>query len=442
MLEDSAGIGRFGGPEERDQFIPIRKSDILAALMRHGGMAGADQQEKFQRLCRILGAIFHYEYFDLLENLRDDYYYFNPAMNAEGRLDDKALEQARAEFTRSLEVVLKGANYVEIERADIDRAQEDRQILKVRVETATEDYHQVRFFRRGRHREPIDVRKWFGLRTNVIDTWVFDNVILIVTIKFPGEIASKRQLRRLIKSQFKPGSILIKYFRNIAPSDLQMLFPKVRVVMSLFDKLTIAVPAVAGGIPLLVNLLPTVTVLVLVIGFYLGITAAVDHEDVVKAFAALTGVAALGGLILRQRLKYERLSLKYQKQISEHFYFRNVSNNAGIFDYVVGSAEEQECKEAFLAYYFLLVAREAPKQAELDAQIEQWLNDTFGLEIDFEVADALAKLDRLGLLERNGERLSVLPPQQALVVLDRIWDNFFPYANASSAVARASVGSV
>jgi len=189
------------------------------------------------------------------------------------------------------------------------------------------------------------------------------------------------------------------------------------------------VPALAGGIPLIANLLPTLTVLFLVAGFYLGLTSPVAHEQVVKAFAALSGLAALGALIMRQRLKYERLSLKYQKQVSDHVYFRNISNNAGIFDYIVGAAEEQECKEAFLAYYFLLVASRPPDQETLDARIEEWLATTFGVDIDFEVDDALAKLQRLELLRREGEGLSALPLDEALVVLDRIWDQFFLFAN-------------
>jgi hypothetical protein len=156
---------------------------------------------------------------------------------------------------------------------------------------------------------------------------------------------------------------------------------------------------------------------------------------VIRAFAALSGLAALGALIMRQRLKYERLSLKYQKQISDHVYFRNISNNTGIFDYIVGAAEEQECKEAFLAYYFLLVASSPPNQETLDTRIEEWLATTFGVDIDFEVDDALAKLERLGLLKREGEGLSVPPLDDALVVLDRIWDQFFLYANATDARA-------
>ena len=282
-----------------------------------------------------------------------------------------------------MDKVLKGANYKELPLAEIEKAHADRPVLRVKVETTMENYHQVRFFRRGHHKELVDVRKWFGLRKHLIETWVFDNVVLMVTVKLPSEIKSKRQLKSLEMSQLRPGSILIKYFRQIATTDLHMLFPKVRVMMSLYDKLTIAVPALAGGIPLLANVLPTLTVLFLVAGFYLGLTGPVEHEQMVKAFAALCGVAAIGALIMRQRLKYERLSLKYQKQISDHCYFRNVSNNAGIFDYIVGAAEEQECKEAVLAYYFLMTASDPPNQASLDARIEEWLKTTFGIRYRF-----------------------------------------------------------
>jgi hypothetical protein len=427
--------------DERDQFIPIRKSDIVSALTKSGLLIGPEQHEKFQQLCRLLGAIFHYEYFEWLEKLRDDYYYFNPEIPLDPKRDPQAVEQARVELLGTLEKVLKGANYVEVPLGEIEEAHEEH-VLKVKVETTMEHYHQVRFFRRGRHKEVVDVRKWLGLRQNLIETWVFDNVVLMVTIKLPSEIDSKRRLKGLKKSQLRPGSILIKYFRHIASTDLHMLFPKVRVVMSLYDKLTIAVPALAGGIPLIANLLPTLTVLFLVAGFYLGLTSPVAHEQVVKAFAALSGLAALGALIMRQRLKYERLSLKYQKQVSDHVYFRNISNNAGIFDYIVGAAEEQECKEAVLAYYFLLVASSAPDQETLDLRIEEWLSTTFGVDIDFEVDDALAKLQRLGLLERENEKLGVLPLDQTLVVLDRIWDQFFLFANEAGECSPQARGCV
>ena len=56
---------------------------------------------------------------------------------------------------------------------------------------------------------------------------------------------------------------------------------------------------------------------------------------------------------------------------------------------------------------------------------------TFNADIDFECDDALAKLERLGLLRRDGGRLYVLPLEDALVRLDRIWDDFFPISSVA-----------
>ena len=85
-------ISRGVNSEERDQFIPIRKSDIIAGLTKSGLLVGCDQHEKFRQLCRLLGAIFHYEYFERLETLRDDYYYFNPEI----RTGPKARSSSRS----------------------------------------------------------------------------------------------------------------------------------------------------------------------------------------------------------------------------------------------------------------------------------------------------------------------------------------------------------
>ena len=113
-------------------------------------------------------------------------------------------------------------------------------------------------------------------------------------------------------------------------------------------------------------------------------------------------------------MRFQRQSLLHQKILSDNVYYRNVNNNAGIFDYIIGEAEEQECKEAFLAYYFLLKDG-APTEDALDRRIEAWLKKTFGADVDFECDDALAKLERLGLLKRDGDKLSVLPLDEALI---------------------------
>jgi Protein of unknown function (DUF3754) len=421
--------------DERDQFIPIRKADLLEALVEHGPLGSEEEREKFRQVCQFLAAIYHYEYFAQLERLRHDYYYFNPELEPHARFDGGTRDAAYADLVDSFAVVLKGANFVEVPHAEIEHAHRTHALVRVAIEVSLEDFREVRFFRRGHHRETVEESSWFGLRIRTHEITVYDDVILFVAMKSEAEIASSRERKRLRQRRIRGGSVLIKYFRNIARQDLNALFPNVRVVMSTFDKLFLSVPAFAGAVPILLNLASTVTVLFLVIGFYLGIVAAVEQDHLKRAFAAMSGLVALGGFVMRQWLRYQAQSLKYQKQLTDNIYYRNVNNNAGIFDYMIGAAEEQECKEAFLAYYFLRTEKTAPTQAELDGHIERWLKETFGVDVDFEVDDALAKLDRLGLLRRERERLSVLPPEQTLARLDEVWDSYFQYEVASPATA-------
>jgi len=79
----------------------------------------------------------------------------------------------------------------------------------------------------------------------------------------------------------------------------------------------------------------------------------------------------------------------------------------------------------FLAYYFLCAATNAPTQAELEDTIEGWLKQAFGVDLDFKVDEALGRLDRMRLLTRQGERLTVLPLDAALEQLDAEWAGFF-----------------
>ena len=408
-----------------DRFIPVSKRDLLDALVATPDMARAGTGDRFRLLCRLLGAAFHYEHFERLERLRDDYYYFNPDLEVAHPFDPASLEKAHSELVAILTDALKEANFVEVPHADIARAHDDRQLLRVEVDAPMDDYREVVVFRRGHHMKTVETRQWFGLRKRAVETAIYDHVVLMVMVKPQADIKSAQQRRRLAKNRLKPGTILIKYFRDIAFCDLRMLFPEVRVVLSVFDKLLLGVPALVGGIPIILNLYTSLSLLFVVVGFYLGVRGTLEADEIKTALAALSGLAALGGFIMRQWVKYQRQSLKYQKEITDNVYYRNVNNNAGIFDYIVGVAEEQECKEVFLAYYFLHMAADRPTKELLEQQIEAWLQATFGIEVKFTVSDVLEKLNRLGILQRDGDRLAVPDLLEAIDQLQRKWTDFF-----------------
>jgi hypothetical protein len=175
----------------------------------------------------------------------------------------------------------------------------------------------------------------------------------------------------------------------------------------------------------LIKLYATISVLFLVAGIYLGGSGSIADDDMKAALAALMGIVALGGFAMRQWLKYKHQSLKYHMELSENIYYRNINNNAGIFDYLIGTAEDQETKESMLAYHFIRTAPAAPTADEIAERIEAWLAKNFEVNLDFDVTHALATLDRYGLLRREGERLFVPPLEAALAQLHEVWDGFF-----------------
>src|SRR5215471_222298 len=407
-----------------DQFIPVRKEDLFSALIKQGDLADPAERELFRRFARTVRTICHYEYSETLDRLRDDYYYFDPEVAGHAAADRAKSEYAYDDLIRSLDKVLKDANFDELPHEDVVDAHRKRTV-PVEVKAKHEDFREVRFYKRGHHVEQLEVSDWFGLRRREVETEVFDDIVLVVAMKTQAEIGSHRELRILRRRKIIPGSVLLKYFHNIACGDLYALFPNARVVMSNFDKAFLGVPAIAGGIPILIKLYATISVLFLVAGVYFGGSGSVADTDMKAALAALMGIVALGGFAVRQWLKYQHQTLKYHMELAENMYFRNVNNNAGIFDYLIATAEDQETKEAALAYHFIRKSEVAPTATEVAGRIEAWLAKNFVVNVDFKVADALKTLDRFGLVRREGEWLFVPPLEPAIAQLHQVWNNFF-----------------
>ena len=139
--------------------------------------------------------------------------------------------------------------------------------------------------------------------------------------------------------------------------------------------------------------------------------------------------AALGTYMMKTWMSYQKTREKYQTQVSKDLYFKGQANNAAVLNMIVDLGEEQEVKEALLAYTFLLVEKDKGYDEErLDDRIEKWLLDTFSRDIDFEVDDALAKLGSMRLLHTAEDgTLSVTSIDESLSILDDYWDSIFNY---------------
>jgi hypothetical protein len=105
----------------------------------------------------MMAAIYHYEYFAVLERLRNDYYYFNPQVAQRATADPAMLERCYGDLVQSLDRVLKVADFTELPHAEIGDAHDKRAVLRVAVNARLGDFREVRFYRRGHHKEYLQV---------------------------------------------------------------------------------------------------------------------------------------------------------------------------------------------------------------------------------------------------------------------------------------------
>jgi hypothetical protein len=424
----SEASNETAAPVPREKFIPLRKSDIVSALIDHAGLP-ADQAESFRRLARMLGAIVHVRYFEELDRLREAYFYFDPEVSTPASRPSGDVEAAYRGLSDEFVRVVTEANFVEIPHEVIVRAFGEHALVRVRIEAPVEEFRDVRMFRRGDHKETIEIPYLFGLRRRSLEVEVYDDIVLMVATKPDGEQSKPRRTfasawrsrTRKHKKKIRGGAVLFKYFRHIARGDLEALFPNVRAVMSLFDRFALGVPAVVGGVPILIKLASTLTILFAVAGFYLGLSGTLHDDDTKQALAAVSGLFALGAFVLRQWGNFHRQSLIHQKQVTDNIYFRNVNNNIGIFNYLIGEAEEQDWKEALLAYNGLLTAPAPLAREALGARVEALLLEVFGVRVAFGCDDALNKLRDLDLVCEADGRFAVPPLPEALACLETQW---------------------
>lgn len=407
-----------------DRFIPFRKQDIvkmcLDELQQHAS------PKSFNQFCELLASFIHFEYHKVLESLKNDYAPFDPNADTR-RLKALSLEQkadARNSFAENFAKVLNAANFEKITEQDLQDALTEESLFKVRLEVEFDDFEQVVFYRRGESQLTETLNSLWGLRKQTISFTNYDRVAVFITLKDQAHFERKNKL----PIGFEPSSTIIKLFQNVPKADLEMLFPNSEVKMRRIDKMIISASAVVGGAIVLVTKLgASILLLAALFAFWLG-----WREDSVEMtqqhFLSFgIGMGVLGGFIFKEWSKFKNRKIKFMKALSDNLYFKNLDNNAGVFHTLIDAAEEEDFKEVILAYTFLLKAPDGLSAQALDAEIETWFEKKYQCNLDFEISDALNKLERMQLAKCNNDKYFALSLDTAKQQLDQQWDSLFSY---------------
>jgi hypothetical protein len=248
---------------------------------------------------------------------------------------------------------------------------------------------------------------------------------VLIYIKFKEEDYFKAKDQKAL--YFTPGSTIIKLFQDVPKADLEMLFPNSEVRMKTIDKLIIGIPAVVSGIVVITTKLgASILLIASVISFWLGLSKQEVRIEPQHLIALGLGLATLGLFLFKQVNKFKNRKIKFMKALSDNLYFKNLDNNTGVFHHLIDAAEEEEFKEAILAYYFLLVENRDLTKTELDDIVERWFESKHNCRINFEIEDALYKLERWEIIHLDKNIIRRKNLNDALQQLDKIWDNIFP----------------
>jgi hypothetical protein len=411
---------------DRENFIPFRRADLVERCATEGRLEPGDA-DRFRSLARLVEALYHHEFHERLERLKDAFAPFDP--DADVRPLGKSRESAAADLgplVEDLEAVLVRANYRKITQEDLERALARKSLIALDLSVDFDDFEDMLLFRRGEGKETVELRKGIPpfRKTVKRQMTVYDRVVLL--LRYRDAAHFERRGRNVEKLPFTPGRLYVQLFKDIPRADLEFLFPNMRAGLNLRQKLFIMVPAVGAGIPVLIKVALTLGALIAGIGIFLGLEDSHDPKKLAGAVAGLSALAALGGYLFKQYAKYRSTLTRFLKGITEQLFFKNIDSNAGVFRTVVDEAEEEEGKEAILAYYHLLTGGPASEE-ELDRRIEGWFETKLKAKLDFEVDDAVAKLETLGLVEREGETVRAVPLGEALRTVDAIWDGLYSF---------------
>ena len=401
--DDLLHSGIFAGTlmdlvKRRERFIPVRLPTIVNYALQDESLS-PNERTGLKSLFEMMQARFHFEFHDQLKQLLDDYSPFDPDTDIvfHETLSEKQKEACRQRFSGQIHNLLIQCNYTQLSRDQLREILSLQTLARIAIKVDLGDFHEIRIYHRGVDRVQHKIQPWLEW----LPGWFRK--------RFGGPNTVIRFRRIVLVAKTQDGQILLKLFKDILLRDLKIVSPTPQIKMPLFDRLKLGSTLLGSLVTPLVKLLfaaafNIVLFLMLLVAF---VTASV-----------------------KVTFSFISCRTKYMRALSTNLYYQSLSNNACVLNRLVNTAEDEEVKEMLLAYYMLHRHRDTGlTKKELDQAVQQWIQDQFDLEVDFEVSDAISKLQEKELLEVTQETYKAVALQESLRVMDQMWDNIFPYAN-------------
>lgn len=398
---------------DREHYIPVRRSDLVEMLAADRDLPVLER-EPFRQFCQLLTATFHFQYHEQLEALKNEYAPFDP--DAETKtvrpLSSAENDQQLAGLYGKFRWLMERANFKQLTQEELLAATEVVSHWGLNLDIDFSIFDHLEVYVRGDSKGERYRRRWWKfwqLETEKVP--VYQRIAIIL----------KQKKHKRFGKNVNTGAVFLKLFKDIPKDDIEMLIPGGRLKMPGLEKgkLGASLAGTMGFIGYKIFL----EAQTLILGFL--------HRNPLAFWGPLSLIAGYG---YRQWAGYQSARQTYNLQLTQSLYYQTLDSNAGVLTRLLDEAEEQECREAILGYYYLW--RHAGERGwtarDLDDYVEMDLERLAELKVDFEIEDALEKLETLGIIEKINNRYRAVPIDKALEIMDYRWDNFFQFNNAVS----------
>jgi uncharacterized protein DUF3754 len=409
----------------REKFLPVTRHALLDRLTAPDFWPKGDHV-RARRFLRYLDYWRRHGYSAKLLDLEQLYEPFSPDtdMLQTRTFSDRERHAMQKRLVACVAELLTQGNFTRVAPEDFHIILTKDSHYGLDLQVDTDAFEELLIFYRGattiteRRR---DIRKAYMV-WKVIEVPVFQRLFILFKLKpfdvrvqevmGQGKFDKKkaesivRQQRKMLPDTVTSDRVYIKLFKNLPRSDAEMAFPNTKVRFRLLDKLKFGVTAGSG------------------IG--VGVAGTIGKLALLSnPYTLVMTVGSLGGIVARQASNFVAQRNRYMVVLAKNLYFHSMADNRGVMTLLADRAADEDIKEEMLLYTW--IANMPPFKARdletIDRAVEGYLKTAFGIDVDFDISDAFARLKQEGIVtELEDGTLKTLPPAEAALHIDRLWD--------------------
>ncbi|VAI14595.1 unnamed protein product [Triticum turgidum subsp. durum] len=390
------GVAREVVRMEKEAVIPIIKPKLvmkLADLIEHE----VDRNE-FLKLCKKVEYTIRAWYLLQFDDLMQLYSLFDP-VNGEKRLEQQNLTPEEID-TLEFNFMTYLFQYIIFRRGvGFDRTtdyfvMEKVDVLISRVWSSLQRVTRIDrlFSKKPQSKSRNDIKKTDEIIEDTEEQELFVERIRLEKIELSiKNLMSKMTIQeptfdrmivvyRQAGMKAKPSrGIFVKHFKNIPMADMEIVLPeKKNPTLTPMDWVKFLISAVIGLVTLVGSL-------------------EMPKADVWVVIAIMSGVI---GYCAKIYFTFQQNMTLYQNLITKSMYDKQLDSGKGTLLHLCDDVIQQEVKEVIISYYILMEQGKATIQ-DLDLHCEELIKEEFGAECNFDVHDAVKKLEKLGIVHRD-----------------------------------------